>query len=268
MLLQAGCYAGGYYAMGTSRQPMPGQNTICFYAFGHISHCCKAPVIPYKSHGRSSRRKKLWQHKMKLCALRVHFAPTGHRWPLDLIMSHTWTNTFSLQVVAGTRVHYSRAEGEQILHFLLCISCSQTALLGKKKKKKYADGVRFEGRQRRSVICVSAEMLRSSGYTQWELKDSLISFCASSVTLKSSLQEHESSHSDRASFSGVHTANPAGGWRAGHFSSTQHCGHWVQRSNNSTNTTNTTPAVACFSSDSQPQVTCCDFRIFPTTVQL
>lgn len=124
-----GCYAGGYYAMGLSRQAMPGQNTICFYAFGHISHCHMALVVPYKSHGKSSRRKKLWQHKMKLCALRVHFSPTGQWWLLDLIMSPTWTNTFSLQVVAGTRVHYSWAEGEQILHFFLCISCLQTALL-------------------------------------------------------------------------------------------------------------------------------------------
>lgn len=142
------------------------------------------------------------------------------------------------------------------------------SLVKVKKKKKDSDCDRFEGRKRCGVICVSAVMLRSSGYTQWELRDSLISFCASSVTLKSALHEHESSHSDRASFSGVHTANPAGRWRGGHFSSTQHCGHWVQRSNNSTNTTNTTPAVVCCSSDSQPQVTCCDSRIFPKTLQL
>lgn len=101
------------------------------------------------------------------------------------------------------------------------------------KVKKNADCVRFEGRQRRSVICASAEMLCSSGYSQWELWDSLISFCASSVTLKSALQEHESSHSDKDSFSDVHTANPAGRRCGGHFSSTQPCSHWVQRSNNS-----------------------------------
>lgn len=121
----------------------------------------------------------------------------------------------------------------------------------------------FEGRQRQSVMCVSAaEMLHSSGYSHWELWDSLISFCASSVTLKCALQEHESSHSDRDLLSGVHTVNSAGGWSGGHYSSTLHCRHCVQRSNNSTNSTNSTSAVACFSSESQPRATCCHSRIF------
>lgn len=56
-------------------------------------------------------------------------------------------------------------------------------------------------------VCVSAEMLPSFGYSHWELWDSLISFCACSVTLKCAPQEHESRHSDRDLLSGLHTVS-------------------------------------------------------------
>lgn len=122
----------------------------------------------------------LWQHKLKMCAcefslctqwttMTTRFEYVPHENPPFLSSGSHWDKLWA---------ELKRGQAMQMLHFFWHISGSQTACF----RFTNADCVRFEGRKRLTVIVC---LRRCSGYSRWELWHSLVSFCASSLTLKS-----------------------------------------------------------------------------------